>query len=120
MSEVDRIRAKIERVVPDENERVAALRVLAFAVENADDERPNGWYLRETSRGLSLFAGRLFACGIQRRLSIPSGRFVHLFARCTQSVSATQQQRSWRLPSQRRSVKSSIARFGLAPLEATP
>ncbi|MCC6337770.1 MAG: DUF262 domain-containing protein [Myxococcales bacterium] len=66
MSEVDRIRAKIERVVPDEDERVAALRVLAFAVENADDERPNGWYLRETSRGLSLFAGRLFACGIQR------------------------------------------------------
>ena len=45
--------------------RVAqALRFLALAIENADEERGNAWYLRETERGLRLMTGRLLACEI--------------------------------------------------------
>ena len=40
--------------------------MLAYAIENADEERSNGWYLCERSTGLALMSGRQLACGIAR------------------------------------------------------
>jgi hypothetical protein len=54
-----RIRSKVERAIPDEPTRFAALRFLAHAIENADEERSDAWSLQEARRGLTLFAGRL-------------------------------------------------------------
>jgi hypothetical protein len=54
-----RIRAKVEEALPDEATRIDALRLLAYAIENSDEERSDAWYLRETRNGLSLMAGRL-------------------------------------------------------------
>jgi hypothetical protein len=54
-----RVRSKVERAIADESARVDALRFLAYAIENADEERSDAWCLRETKRGLALMAGRL-------------------------------------------------------------
>jgi hypothetical protein len=62
----DRIRAKLERSIPNEETRRAALGLLAFAIENADEERADAWYVKETSYGLALMAGRLLACKVTR------------------------------------------------------
>ena len=62
----DRLRAKLERSVPDEGSRRAAIELLAFVIENADEERSDGWCLRETPHGLKLMAGRLQACKVTR------------------------------------------------------
>ena len=43
-----------------------ALQFLALAIENADEERGNAWYVRETEHGLRLMTGRLLACEIAR------------------------------------------------------
>jgi hypothetical protein len=59
-----RIREKMERSVPDESTRREALRLLAFAIENADEERGDAWFVRETSRGLALLAGRQVVCKV--------------------------------------------------------
>jgi hypothetical protein len=48
----DRIREKLERSMPHEASRRQALDLLAFAMENADAERSDAWYVRETSEGL--------------------------------------------------------------------
>lgn len=61
-----RIRAKVESSLPDPNVRRAVLSLLAFVIENADEERPGGWILRETRRGLRLLTGRLIACDLER------------------------------------------------------
>lgn len=60
------VREKLERSIPNEETRHAALTLMAFSIENADEERPDAWYLRETSHGLRLMAGRLLACEVTR------------------------------------------------------
>jgi hypothetical protein len=62
----ERIQERMERLLPDEGTRVEALRLLAFAIENADEERGDAWFVRETSPGFSLLAGRQVACEIMR------------------------------------------------------
>lgn len=62
----DKIRKKIEKSIPDAKERRAALELLAYAVENADNEQSNAWWLRESKHGLKLFAGRLQVCGLSK------------------------------------------------------
>ena len=39
---------------------------LAAAIENADEERSDAWYLRDTGKGLRLMTGRLLACEVAR------------------------------------------------------
>jgi hypothetical protein len=65
-----RIREKLERVLPNDETRNAALGLLAFAIENADEERPDGWSVRETHHGVAVMAGRLIACKIDRTAQI--------------------------------------------------
>jgi hypothetical protein len=60
----ERIRNTLERSIPSEATRREALRLLAFAIECADEECGSAWLLRETDRGLRLMTGRLFACAI--------------------------------------------------------
>ncbi len=62
----ERIREKLERSIPNEETRRSALALLAFAIENADEERADAWYVKETPRGLALMAGRLLACKVTR------------------------------------------------------
>jgi hypothetical protein len=62
----ERIREKLERSIPNEETRRAALALLAFAIENADEERADAWFIKETSHGLALMAGRLLACKVTR------------------------------------------------------
>src|SRR5207248_2573806 len=69
----ERLREKLERAVPSDETRRAGLALLAAAIENADEERPDGWCLRETSHGMALMTGRLLACKVARskaRLSV--------------------------------------------------
>jgi hypothetical protein len=44
----------------------AALSFLAAAIENADEERSDAWYVRDTGKGLRLMRGRLLACEVSR------------------------------------------------------
>jgi len=67
---VERIREKIEHSIPNEVIRRAALDFFAFAIENANEERGNAWYVRESEHGLWLMTGRMRACGIGRRLRV--------------------------------------------------
>ncbi len=60
----ERVRKTLELSIPNEAIRREALRFLAFAIERADEERGDAWYLRETEHGLRLMTGRLFACAI--------------------------------------------------------
>ena len=60
----ERVRKTLELSIPNEATRREALRFLALAIENADEERGNAWYLRETEHGLRLMTGRLLACEI--------------------------------------------------------
>ena len=46
--------------------RQAVLQLTAFAIENADEERPGGWIVRETPRGLRLLTGRLIALDFRK------------------------------------------------------
>ncbi|WP_394833747.1 DUF262 domain-containing protein [Pendulispora rubella] len=61
-----RIREKVERAIPNEEERCGALALLACAIENADDERNDAWELRQTPQGLALFVGRRLGCRLMR------------------------------------------------------
>jgi hypothetical protein len=61
-----RVRETIELSVPNEEIRRAALQFLASAIESADEERGNGWCIRETEQGLRLMTGRLLACELAR------------------------------------------------------
>lgn len=60
----ERVRETLELSIPNEAIRREALRFLAFAIENADEERGNAWFLRETEHGLRLMTGRLLACEV--------------------------------------------------------
>jgi hypothetical protein len=62
----DRVRRMMELSIPDEPMRHAALGFLAAAIENADEERSDAWYLREAGKGLRLMTGRLLACEVGR------------------------------------------------------
>lgn len=59
-----RIQIKLVRSFPDEDERRAVLELLAFAIENADEERSDAWALQESTHGLTLMTGRLQACKV--------------------------------------------------------
>lgn len=61
-----RIRERLEMLISDQETRESSLRLLAFVIENADEELAHAWYLRETQVGLRLMAGRLPACEIVR------------------------------------------------------
>ena len=56
----------MELSIPNEVIRRAALDFLAFAIENANEERGNAWYVRESEHGLWLMTGRMRACGVGR------------------------------------------------------
>ena len=60
----ERVRETLELSIPNEAIRREALRFLALAIETADEERGNAWYVRETEHGLRLMTGRLLACEI--------------------------------------------------------
>ena len=60
----ERVRKTLELSIPNEAIRREALRFLALAIEIADEERGNAWYVRETEHGLRLMTGRLLACEI--------------------------------------------------------
>ena len=62
----ERIRETLELSVPNEAIRRDVLRFLASAIENADEEHGNAWYVRETEHGLRLMTGRLLACEVAR------------------------------------------------------
>ena len=62
----ERIRENWERLLPNDSVRRDAFNFLAFAIENADEERSSAWYLRETDHRLRLMTGRLLACEIAR------------------------------------------------------
>ena len=60
----ERVRETLELLIPTEAIRREALHFLALAIENADEERGDAWYVRETEQGLRLMTGRLLACEI--------------------------------------------------------
>ena len=62
----ERIWRKLQLAIPSDEVRRAALEVLGLAIEAADADRTDAWYLRETEHGLRLMAGRLFACELRR------------------------------------------------------
>ncbi len=62
----DRVRQMMELSIPDELMRRESISFLAAAIENADEERSDAWYLRETGKGLRLMTGRLLACEVDR------------------------------------------------------
>jgi hypothetical protein len=63
----ERIRATLEEHIPDAALRDAALRFLAFVIENADEERGDAWFVRETENGIRVMGGRLLAARIRRQ-----------------------------------------------------
>ncbi|MCA9677591.1 MAG: DUF262 domain-containing protein [Myxococcales bacterium] len=60
------LRRRFERLVPNEAQRAAVLELLAYTIENAHDERPDGWITHDRGGGLSLYTGRLMACRLTR------------------------------------------------------
>jgi hypothetical protein len=62
----ERVRETLELSMPNEAIRRDVLHFLALAIENADEERANAWYVRETEHGLRLMTGRLLACEVVR------------------------------------------------------
>lgn len=66
----ERVRLKLEKSIPHEDVRRAALTFFAFAIENADEERSNAWDVRETEYGLQLMTGRLLACHIGTKMGV--------------------------------------------------
>jgi hypothetical protein len=61
-----RVRETIERFIPNEAVRRAALHFLGFVIDNADQERGDAWYVRQTGQGLRVMTGRLVACQLRR------------------------------------------------------
>ena len=50
----ERVRGTLELSIPNEETRHAALSFLAFAIENADEERGNAWYIVSAGAGFGL------------------------------------------------------------------
>jgi hypothetical protein len=61
-----RIRLKVARAIQNPEQRTAALRFMAFAVDTANEDRSDAWVLRELTDGLELIVGRLVACRIRK------------------------------------------------------
>ena len=61
-----RVRQKLQLATRNEDVLRAVLEFLAWAIEGADEDRTDGWYVRETQQGLRLMAGRLLACEVRR------------------------------------------------------
>jgi hypothetical protein len=61
----ERVRETLQLAIPSETTRHAALSLLALAIDVADEERDDAWYLRETDQGLRLMAGRLLVCEVR-------------------------------------------------------
>ena len=61
-----RVADQVKRLLPNESVRRDALEFLAFAIENADEERDDAWYLRQTPNRLKLVTGGLTACEVTR------------------------------------------------------
>jgi hypothetical protein len=61
-----RLREKLQLSIPNQTIHAQALNLLASAIETADEESTNAWYVRETSHGLRLMTGRLLACEVAR------------------------------------------------------
>ncbi len=66
----ERIRLKLERLIPNDEVRRAALTFFAFAIENADEERSDAWNVRENEDGIRLMTGRLIACHIGTTMGV--------------------------------------------------
>src|ERR1700720_22151 len=62
----ERLRELLQLSIPNETIRVAVLNLFALAIENADEQRSDAWYVRETAHGLRLMTGRLVACEVVR------------------------------------------------------
>ncbi len=59
-----KIKHRVEKALPDVGVRKAVLELMAYTIETVDEADPGCWYVRErSSRGLALFAARLFAFG---------------------------------------------------------
>lgn len=63
---VIRIQEKVEEAVADIKVRDSVLQLMAYAIDNSDEERPGGWLVRETERGLRLLTGRLIALDFRK------------------------------------------------------
>jgi hypothetical protein len=62
----ERIRRKLQLASTSDEVRRAALELLGWAIDAADEDRSDAWYLRETEHGLRLVAGSLTACELRR------------------------------------------------------
>jgi hypothetical protein len=62
----ERVRKTLELSIPNEVTRREALGLLASAIESADGERGNAWYVGENDQGLRVMTGRLLACQVGR------------------------------------------------------
>jgi len=62
----ERLRRKLKLSTPSDQLRRAALEVLGWAIEAADEDRSDAWYVRETGMGSAFVADRLLACEIRR------------------------------------------------------
>lgn len=62
----DRLKEKLEALSADPAKLNAALELMAFAIETADEERRDAWVLREADKGVRLMTGRLIACALIR------------------------------------------------------
>jgi Mrr N-terminal domain len=62
----ERIRSAIERSIPNELVRRAALDLLASVIDAADEESSSAWLISETELGLRVMTGRVMACEVAR------------------------------------------------------
>jgi hypothetical protein len=66
----ERVRETMEQSNPNEATRRAALELLALIIDNADQQRPDAWCIKETDRGLRVVTGRLLACEVSRSMRV--------------------------------------------------
>lgn len=61
-----RIREKIEGFLPEPAVRRDMLRLFAFVIQNADEERVDAWCVRETPGGIQVRVARQIVCAMRR------------------------------------------------------
>ena len=62
----ERVQQKLQLATRSEEVLRAVVELVAWAIEVADEDRSDAWYLRETDHGVRLMAGRLLACEVRR------------------------------------------------------
>lgn len=62
---IARTRRRVEKALPDPAERRSVLELLAYAIDNAHDERPGGWCVENRGGALVLQTGRLYALRVR-------------------------------------------------------